>query len=84
MIDHAAHALARGGRFVIADFKKPDQWPLWLVKLAVAITKPFGVSLDLAERKPWQVMMKYFAPVTVTEFFGGFMYVAVGERSGQF
>ncbi len=44
------------------------------------ITKPFGVSLDLAERKPWQVMMKYFAQVTVTEFFGGCVYIAVGER----
>jgi ubiquinone/menaquinone biosynthesis C-methylase UbiE len=80
VIDHAARALVPGGRFVIADFKKPDRWPLWLVKLGVLITKPFGVSLDLAERKPWQVMTKYLAHVTVTEFFGGFVYMAVGER----
>ena len=80
VIDHAARALVPGGRFVIADFKKPDQWPLWLVKLGVLITKPFGVSLDLAERKPWQVMTKCFAQVTITECFGGSVYIAVGER----
>jgi demethylmenaquinone methyltransferase/2-methoxy-6-polyprenyl-1,4-benzoquinol methylase len=81
VIEHAARALAAGGRFVIADFKKPEQWPLWLVKLGVVITKPFGVSLDLTDRRPWQVMTKYLAPVTVTELFGGSVYIAVGERS---
>lgn len=80
VIDHAAAALVAGGRLVIADFKKPDRWPLWLVKLGVLITKPFGVSLDLTERKPWQAMTKRFPQVTVTECFGGSVYIAVGER----
>ncbi|MGE5306165.1 MAG: class I SAM-dependent methyltransferase [Alphaproteobacteria bacterium] len=81
VIDHAARALVPGGRFVIADFKKSEHWPLWLIKLGVLITKPFGVSLDLAERKPWQVMTKCFTQVTVTELFGGSVYIAVGEKS---
>jgi demethylmenaquinone methyltransferase/2-methoxy-6-polyprenyl-1,4-benzoquinol methylase len=81
VIDHGARALAIGGRFVVADFKKPEQWPLWLVKLFVLITKPFGVSLDLAERKPWQVMRKSLAHVTITEQFGGSVYIAVGEKA---
>jgi hypothetical protein len=81
VIDHAARALAVGGRLVVADFKKPDQWPRWLVKLGVLITKPFGVSLDLTDRKPWEVMRKYFARVTVTEHFGGCVYIAVGAKS---
>ncbi len=41
---------------------------------------PFGVSLDLADRKPWQVMTKYLSRVTVTELFGGSVYIAVGEK----
>jgi demethylmenaquinone methyltransferase/2-methoxy-6-polyprenyl-1,4-benzoquinol methylase len=81
VIEHAFHALEPDGRFVILDLKKPDRWPLWLVKVGVFITKPFGVSLGLAERKPWQVMDKYFARVTVTEVFGGFVYIAVGEKT---
>lgn len=81
VINHAAHALASGGRLVIADFKKPDRWPLWLVKLGVLITKPFGVTLDLTDRKPWEVMTKYFSRVTVTELFADSVYIAVGENS---
>ncbi|MGR9086559.1 MAG: class I SAM-dependent methyltransferase [Gammaproteobacteria bacterium] len=80
VIDHAARALASGGRLVVADFKKPDQWPLWLVKLGVLITKPFGVTLDLTDRKPWKVMTQYFSRVKVIEFFAGSVYVAVGEN----
>jgi demethylmenaquinone methyltransferase/2-methoxy-6-polyprenyl-1,4-benzoquinol methylase len=80
IIERAANSLVNGGRFVILDFKKPERWPLWAVKVGVAITKPFGVSLDLAERKPWEAMIKYFKNVTMTEIFGGFVYIAAGEK----
>jgi demethylmenaquinone methyltransferase/2-methoxy-6-polyprenyl-1,4-benzoquinol methylase len=80
IIERASHTLTDGGRFVILDFKKPKRWPLWIIKFGVAIGKPFGVSLDLAERKPWEIIKKYFRNVTVTEIFGGFVYIAVGEK----
>lgn len=53
---------------------------MWRVKLVVTNTSPFGVSLDLTDRAPWQEMDKYFAKVTVTELFGGFVYISVGEK----
>lgn len=81
VINHAARALASSGRLVIADFKKPDHWPMWLVKLGVLITKSFGVTLDLTDRKPWEVMTQYFSHVTVIELFAGSVYIAVGENS---
>ena len=71
VIDHAARALASGRRMVIADSKKPSRWPLWLVNPGVMISQPFGVSLDLTDTKPWQVMSNYLAQVAVTELFGG-------------
>jgi ubiquinone/menaquinone biosynthesis C-methylase UbiE len=80
IIKRASEALGINKRLVILDLKKPDQWPLWIVRLGVLIGKPFGVSLDLAERKPWIVMQKYFSKVTVTEIIGGFVYIAVGEN----
>jgi ubiquinone/menaquinone biosynthesis C-methylase UbiE len=49
VIDHAARALAAGGRFVIVEFKKPEKWLLWLAKLGILITKPFGEIYE-AER----------------------------------
>lgn len=81
VIARAARSLVGGGRMVVADFKKPEWWPLWLVKLFVAITSPFGVTLDLAERKPWEVMAKYFPRVEISEQFAGSVYIAMGEKS---
>lgn len=81
VIKRVSRALNPGARLVIADFKEPDHWPMWIVRLGVLLTKPFGVSLDLAERKPWEVMRKYFSNVETTEAFGGFVYVAAGEKT---
>jgi ubiquinone/menaquinone biosynthesis C-methylase UbiE len=81
IISNIEKSLQVGGKLVILDLKKPDKWPLWLVKCAVLITRPFGVSLDLADRKLWKVMEKYFANVEMQEIYGGFVYIAVGEKS---
>ncbi len=70
----------RGAKLEL-DLKKPDKYPLWLVRLGVLITKPFGVSLDLMDRKPWEALKRYFPSVSVQEVYGGFAYIAVGEKS---
>ncbi len=80
VIKNAASALASGGRLVVADHKKPDRWPLWLVKLSEILIKPFGVSVDFAGRKPWEIMAMHLSRVTVEEFYGGFVYIAVGNK----
>lgn len=78
IIRNISRALEPGSRFVICDFKKPEKYPDWVIDLGVFITKPFGVSLDLADRKPWKNMEKYFSKVEVKEIFNGFAYIAVG------
>jgi demethylmenaquinone methyltransferase/2-methoxy-6-polyprenyl-1,4-benzoquinol methylase len=50
------------------------------VKLGVVITRPFGVSLDLTSRKPWEAMTRHFSRMSVTESFAGAVYIAVGEN----
>lgn len=82
IIGNVEKSLQVGGKLVILDLKRPDKWPLWLVKFGVLITRPFGVSMELADRKPWEVMGKYFANVEVQEIYGGFAYIAVAEKSG--
>ncbi len=80
VIERAWRALPDGGRMVVLDLKMPVTWPLWLTKLGVAITRPFGVSLDLGERQPWLEMRRWFRQVSVRELYGGFVYIAVGEK----
>lgn len=72
-------ALPPGGRFVILDLKKPENAPLWLTRLMVRLTAPFGVSLDLAERHPWESVEKYFPVTFYEELFFGFVYLSTGE-----
>ena len=78
IIKNISSALEPGSRFVVCDFKKHEQYPDWLINFGVFITKPFGVLLDLADRKPWKYMKEYFSKVEVKEIFGGFAYIAVG------
>ena len=80
VIANAYDALPTGGRMVILDLKKPQHLPLWMTKIGVAISKPFGVSLDMADRKPWETLQRYFNHVTLTDCFGGFAYIAVAEK----
>lgn len=73
-------ALGREGRMVVLDLRKPERWPEWFLKAAVALTRPFGVTLDLAERKPWRAMERHFSRVEYQKLFGGFAFLAVGEN----
>ena len=80
IIRRGAAALAPGGRMVIVDLRKPDRWPLWVVKLLVWITRPFGTSLDIAERKPWLAMQNHFGNTQYLKKFGGFVFIATGRK----
>lgn len=79
VIKKTSTALGPGKRFVILDLKKPHNIPSWLAKLAVLITKPFGVSMDLMERHPWESIEKYFSINSSRELYFGFAYLSVGE-----
>jgi ubiquinone/menaquinone biosynthesis C-methylase UbiE len=79
VIRDAAAALSPGKRLVILDFKKPEHWPDWLIRLFVAITRPFGVSLDLAQRHPWESVDRYMKMIQFHELYFGALYLCVGE-----
>lgn len=78
VIRSAAQNIKTGGRIAILDIKKPGL-PLWLIKLGVLITKPFGVALDLTDRHPWEAVEKFFDPVLFDQYYFGFVYLSVGE-----
>lgn len=74
-------ALAPGGRFVLFDLKEPDRWPEWAVAAFVAVSRPFAVTRDLGERKPWESIARHFPVHSMTELYAGAAYVAVGEKA---
>jgi len=80
LIKRAAAVLAPGKRLVVLDFKMPDSWPMWLVKFFVILTRPFGVTLDLAGRHPWESVERYLESKELKSFYFGSIYVAAGEK----
>ena len=80
IIKKGAAALSPGKKLVVLDFKMPDSWPMWLVKFFVIITRPFGVTLDLADRHPWESIDQCLDLVEFsTKYFGG-IYIAAGQK----
>lgn len=79
VIQNGAAALSARKRCVILDFKKPDNWPIWLIKLFFVFTRPFGVSLDLAERHPWESIRRHMAMLEFKELHFGSIYLCIGE-----
>jgi ubiquinone/menaquinone biosynthesis C-methylase UbiE len=81
IIQNGAAALSPNARFVVVDFKKPDKWPMWIIKLFVILTRPFGISLDIADRHPWESVARYMTIVEFRELYFGGLYLCVGEAS---
>ena len=80
IIRRGSVALAPQGRMIIADLRKPDRWPMWIVNFMVWITRPFGTSLDITRRKPWKAMQIHLTNTSFTKLYGGFTYISAGEK----
>jgi demethylmenaquinone methyltransferase/2-methoxy-6-polyprenyl-1,4-benzoquinol methylase len=81
VIKNGCNALKPGKRWVILDFRLPEgKLARRLTPLLLFLTKPFGVSLDLADRHPWESLQQYMEHVSMSEVYLGFVYIARGER----
>jgi ubiquinone/menaquinone biosynthesis C-methylase UbiE len=81
IIKNGAESLKTGKKLVVLDFKLPDNAPKLLIKLAVFLTRPFGVSLELAERHPWESVSRYLSYFTLRQLYFGFVYIAAGKKN---
>jgi len=75
LLNKISKELPRGKKLVILDLKLPEKIPYWLMKILVKFAEPFGVTLDLAERKPYEEVEQYFSEVEITEYFFGIVYI---------
>jgi demethylmenaquinone methyltransferase/2-methoxy-6-polyprenyl-1,4-benzoquinol methylase len=71
-------ALRPGGRWVIHDYKLPGWWPSRLLPLLEPLIKPFGGSLDMAVRRPWESIQRHGVDVRVSNRYFGFAVFAHG------
>jgi hypothetical protein len=61
--------------------KLPDHWPAWLIQAFVFVSRPFGVSLDFADRHPWESIGRYLNLVQFQEFYFGAVYSTLERPS---
>jgi ubiquinone/menaquinone biosynthesis C-methylase UbiE len=85
VIRNGVSALLPGKRFVILDFKRPFGWFLDRAAppLAKLLTGPFGGTIEMASRKPFQSLDKYLNRVEFTNLYFGGAYIAAGERASS-
>ena len=84
VIRNGAAALAPGGRWVVLDLKLARRCPAWLVPLLLPLVRAFAVTRRVLDRRPWerieQAMRGTLGGVTVEQLYGGFAFLAAGER----
>jgi demethylmenaquinone methyltransferase/2-methoxy-6-polyprenyl-1,4-benzoquinol methylase len=81
VIRNGSMALSPGKRWCVLDFKLPTRrLGRTFVPLAVFLTRPYGVRIEMAERHPWESIDKYLTNTSLTELYMGMAYMAVGER----
>lgn len=78
VIEEAARALVPGGRLVIVDGKRPEHWPLWLLRLFVWVSRPFGLTFDYFNTHPWEAVERLFQDTAFEEMYGGLLYISAG------
>jgi hypothetical protein len=49
--------------------------------LAMLLARPFGGTLEMATRKPWQSLEKHLALIQFTNLHLGGAYIAAGEKA---
>lgn len=79
VIENALRALVPGGRLVIADGKRPERWPSWLLRLFVWVSRPFGLTFDYFDAHPWESVDRLFKETAFEESYGGLLYISSGS-----
>lgn len=83
VIYNGSRALRAGKHWVVLDFKMTSNWLAHIAPVMAFFTRPFAVRMEMAERHPWESIERHLHNVKMTEFYGGFAYIATGERAGS-
>lgn len=86
IIQRSSGALKPGKRCVILDLKVPESLPRWLIPTLLPIVRPFAVTEEVIARRPWdtiwQAMNRHLTNTKLEQRYGGFAFIARGERAG--
>lgn len=82
LIARLSHELRPGGRLVLNGLREPVRWPRWLIAVASALSRPFGVTRAYRELRPWTAAGVHLDDVIHDEALAGAAYLAAGTAPG--
>lgn len=72
------------GHFVLLELQIPPYWPTWLTSMAVSLMKPFALTDEWVNQRPWvlikRTVNKLFNNVNVDEHYFGLTYIISGQK----
>lgn len=72
------------GHYVLLELQIPPYWPTWLTSMAVSLMKPFALTDEWVNQRPWTLIMrtvnKLFNNVNVDEYYFGLTYIISGQK----
>ncbi|NCP23866.1 MAG: class I SAM-dependent methyltransferase [Erythrobacter sp.] len=81
VIKQISSSLEPGARFGLMGLKKPDRWPDWLVRAAIWLSSPFGVSREYEDFQPWKAARRYLRVRNYRTMLMGAAYSCVAVKN---
>lgn len=83
IIERLAGRLGSGRRLGLLGLKQPENWPDWLVRIGIWLNRPFGVSREYEDFRPWKSAEKHLEVTEYRELLFGAAYFCVAESQGS-
>ena len=84
VLKNISDSLLPKGHLSLLELQIPSFWPAWLANTAVALMKPFAVTDEWVNKRPWEIiqrtMRKSFNDVKINERYFGLTYIISGEK----
>jgi ubiquinone/menaquinone biosynthesis C-methylase UbiE len=81
LIRRCSSALIPGKSLVVGDLKHPDGQLARIAPFLLGLARPYGTTMDLADRRPWESLRTHLGDTKLREFYFGCAYLAYGRRS---
>jgi demethylmenaquinone methyltransferase/2-methoxy-6-polyprenyl-1,4-benzoquinol methylase len=87
VLKNITDSLLPDGRFVLLELQIPPSWPAWLGTAALVLMKPFAVTNEWANQRPWNVIQdtskNLFNHVKIIERYFSLTYIISGEKAAS-
>jgi demethylmenaquinone methyltransferase/2-methoxy-6-polyprenyl-1,4-benzoquinol methylase len=83
-LENIEKMLVPGGRLTLLELQIPPRWPVWFSSIAVDLMRPFAITDEWVDEKPWEtirkIMQELFFNIDEEEQYFGLSYIISGAK----